>query len=121
LWINGHHSSNGINDAVPEQEARTLTRSLYLVRPKDLIVTVAMEPGYGGKPPKRTTRARFKLGSVEYRFAVTDPVISRELDFGDTPFPDAMLCVSLAAEAVGGNCYKLVATVITSERIGGTS
>jgi hypothetical protein len=121
LWINGYHSSNGINDGVPEQEARALPRSLYLVRPKGLIVTVAMEPGYGGKPPKRTTRARFKLRGVDYRFAVTDPVISRELDFGDTPFPDAVLCVSLPAEAVGGKCYKLVATVITPERIGGKS
>jgi hypothetical protein len=118
LWTNGYSSSNGINDKVPQQIALTLQSSLYLIRPDDLIVSVGMEPGFDGAPAKRKVRAQFKFGGIDYRFASTDPVVSRHLGDGDTRFPEALLCVSLAAEALSGYCYKLVAAVITPQRSG---
>jgi hypothetical protein len=118
LWTNGYASSNGINDKVPQSLAVTLESSLYLVRPEELVVSVGMEPGFDGAAPKRKVRARFKFGGIDYRFAATDPVVSRHLGDGDARFPDALICVSLAAEALSGYCYKLVAAIITPERSG---
>jgi hypothetical protein len=118
LWANGYSSSNGINDKVPQPIALTLQNSLYLVRPEGLVVSVGMEPGFDGAPPRRKVRAQFKFGGLDYRFASTDPVLSRHLGDGDTRFPEALLCVSLAAEALNGYCYKLVAAVITPQRSG---
>ncbi len=117
LWINDFSSSNGENDEVPEHLAKSLPRSLYLVRPKGLVVTAAMEPGFNGAPPKRRLRARFRLCGIDYRIAVTDPVMSNELPDGDTKFPDTLLCVSLG-EFLRGYAYKLAAAVITQQRAG---
>lgn len=121
LWINGRSSSNGTNDQVPEYSASTLPRSLYLIRPTNLVVSVAMEGGTFA-PAKRKVRASFRVAGHDYRFAVTDPVVAKEYlgrADGDTKVAEAIVCVSLAAEAVGGNCYKLIATIITPERAGG--
>jgi hypothetical protein len=119
LWLNGHQSHNGVNDQVPEVLAVAQTRSLYLVRPKDLVLTVRQEGGVV-RPAKLKVRARFTLNGLAYHLTVTDPVVESEIKekgVGETPVADALLCVSLG-EPCDGYAYKLVASVITPQRAG---
>jgi hypothetical protein len=112
LWANGHHSYNGINDRVPEGQVASLKGSLLLVRPQNLILSVAVE---GGQYRKRKVRAQFEYKGERYIVAVTDPVIERKLlskEDGNYKVEEALLCVSLG-EPYEGYCYKLVAAVIT--------
>ncbi len=118
LWRNDRSSSKGLNDGVAAPNTGKLKRSLYLVRPSALVLTKAEEAGYQGKPSRTRVRARFRLAGVEYRFAVTDPLVPDQLQDGDTKVTEALLCLSLPAGSVGGYCYKLVATVITPESAG---
>ena len=88
--------------------------SLYLVRPTELAIIVAVEGG-GMYPAKRRVRARFTLKGHRYCLSVTDPKIeSVALNGadGESPIPEALLCVSLG-EVWNGAAYKLVAAIIT--------
>lgn len=118
LWENGHSSSRGVNDRVPEDRAARLETSLYLVRPVALDVIVC--PEWEGK---RRVRAEFSLNAHRYRLKVTDPVaVSQFLSRSDGTYriQDAILCLSLG-EIFRGHAYKLVAAVITRSRLeGGT-
>ncbi|MDO9584859.1 MAG: HRDC domain-containing protein, partial [Syntrophales bacterium] len=41
LWMNGHHSANGLNDRIPEEMAhKDIDASLYLIRPDDFRLVV---------------------------------------------------------------------------------
>ncbi len=108
LWTNGCSSSHGENDRIPEREAAELSRSLYLIRPLDLVLVVALEG------ERRKLRARFKLGRYSYSIVVTDPRVERSYfsrEDGDYPLEEALLCVSLG-EPFHGYTYKLAAAVI---------
>lgn len=119
LWVNGFSSSNGENDRVPEAQAHLLRRSLYLVRPEQLVLHVATEGGDFG-PPRRRVRARFLLEGYTYRVVVTDPIVEseclREPD-GDYEVEGALACVSLS-EGFNQYAYKLVAALFTKDRVG---
>ena len=71
LWPNGFSSSRGTNDRVPEEQATALDRSLYLIGPLPIEITV--EPGWG----KRDVRGKFEVLDVPYRLKVTDPLVER--------------------------------------------
>ena len=58
LWLNGHHSSRGQNDQVPENEIGRFQSSLYLVRPDNLTLAVTTEANFRGGS-RRRVRAAF--------------------------------------------------------------
>lgn len=120
LWLNGYSSSYGHNDQVPEDSLSGLSRSLYLVRPDELTLVVALEGGDFG-PVRRRVRVRFDLSGQRYCVVVTDPWMERQClagNDGETEIDDALLCVSLG-ESFYGFAYKLAAAVITRQRAGG--
>jgi hypothetical protein len=117
LWLNGHSSYSGENDRVPEDRVDLFSRSLYLIRPEDLVLFVARE-SRDGSAPRRRVRARFKLNGCSYCMAVTDPVVEGAYlarDDDTYTLGEAFLCVSLS-QIFEGYAYKLVATVITQRR-----
>ena len=119
LWLNSYSSSNGQNDRIPENELSRITGSLYLIHPSNLRLRVASEGGDFG-PSRRRVRAIFELCAQQYCLIVTDPWTEKELlakADGETPLPNALLCVSLG-EIFHGYAYKLAAAVITSNRAG---
>lgn len=120
LWLNGQSSFNGLNDQVPESHAVGLQRSLYLIRPEALTLTVGPEGGAFG-PPRRRIRARFTVCGHSYCVVVTDPRVQRKLlaqSDGETVLEDALVCMSLG-EVLRGYAYKLAAAIITPRRAGG--
>lgn len=120
LWLNDQSSSNGTNDKVPESYAADLSRSLYLIRPEGLTLTVDTE-GLAFGAPRRCVRSQFKLCGHSYRIKVTDPRVHKSMTArsdGETVRVEALLCVSLG-RAFHGHAYKLAAAVITSRRSGG--
>jgi hypothetical protein len=111
LWINGHHSFNGYNDAIPLEVAETqLHSSLFLIRPSSLCIHVATEK-YG-----RKVRAAFSFRQQRYKLAVTDPLVEQHCLRGNDGIfrldnRERYFCVSLG-EPYKGFCYKLVAAII---------
>lgn len=119
LWHDGENSFHGRNDKVPEAVAKTLTGSLLLIAPDKLNLVVASESKYGGGE-ERKVRADFHLNGVRYNFVVTDPWIEAKYLAGKDgvyPIKDSRLCISLA-EVINGIATKLVAAVITPDRVG---
>jgi hypothetical protein len=95
-----------------------LTGSLLLIKPSGLDLAVGPESQYGGGS-RRRVRAKFQFNGVAYNFVVTDPWVETKYFSGqDDTFRinKSRLCVSLA-EVVNGNATKLVAAVITPERV----
>ncbi|MGM0681260.1 MAG: dual OB domain-containing protein [Thermodesulfobacteriota bacterium] len=121
LWQNGYSTYYGTNDRVPQRGLTNLRRSLYLVQPRDLVITVVTEGEEFGNP-RRRVRAQFTLDGSTYSLFVTDPVIERQywgpVD-GRYQIDQAVLCVSLGGLHDDGYAYKLVAAVITPDRAGG--
>jgi hypothetical protein len=111
LWVNGHRSFNGYNDAVPLEIAENqLNSSLFLIRPSFLRIHVVTEK-FG-----RKVRAEFSFRQQRYKLAVTDPLVEQHyLSGNDGIFrldnQERYLCVSLG-EPVKDICYKLVAAII---------
>ncbi|MDP2267689.1 MAG: helix-turn-helix domain-containing protein, partial [Deltaproteobacteria bacterium] len=112
LWINGYHSTNGLNDRIPEAIAgKAIDSSLYLIKPVNLVIIVSDD-----LDGRKKVRARFEFKGVSYLLAVTDPAIEKEYlyrDIGEYPFTakDLYLTISLG-EPFNDYCYKLVAGVI---------
>jgi hypothetical protein len=118
LWHDGESSYHGRNDKVPAGIAKTLKGSLFLVTPEKVNLIVASESKFGGGEERRV-RGDFHLNGVHYNFVVTDPVILTKYLAGKDGIyqvNNALLCVSLA-EVINGNAIKLVAAVITPDRV----
>jgi hypothetical protein len=121
LWANGsgwdYSSYNGRHDRVPVGQARELRRSLWLVRPENLVLSIGLE---GAATQKRQVRADFQLCGEDYRLMVTDPVIlsamARRKDGSLKSTNDALLTISLGEE-YNGYAYKLVAGVLWRGRL----
>jgi len=112
LWDNRSSTYNGLHDRVDEASANQLRSSLRLIAVKDLSVSVGVEGAAFGNA-KRKVRGHFSLGGLEYRLAVTDPVVERELfarDDGIFTVGSAILCISLG-EPWDGYAYKLIAAI----------
>ena len=119
LWVNEDSSYHGVNDKVSEASAAELGGSLYLIEPEDLKLMVGMESVYQA-PDIRRVRAVFTYNDISYNFVVTEePVEQAYFKKGDGMYKitgDVRLCVSLA-EVLRGSATKLVAAVITPDRI----
>jgi hypothetical protein len=103
---------------VSEAIAATLAGSLLLIAPTRLDLVVGMETVYRA-PDIRRVRADFQFNGTHYNFVVTDPVIEAAYfakSNGTYRINGAKLCVSLA-EVLNGSATKLVAAVITPDRV----
>jgi hypothetical protein len=109
LWLNGWHSSHGMNDRIPQKIAeQQIKSSLLLVRPDSFRIHVEQER------KGKKARARFKYKGVEYGLVITDPIedlYKKKSTGGYKISGKVVLCVSLG-EPFEGWCYKLVAGVI---------
>jgi len=113
LWINGHSTSNGLNDFVPIDEADRIGGSLKLIFVDGLRLYV-YRPGLAFGDLKRRVQAVFSFGEVGYHLWVTDPLIETKYlaqADGMHTLGSSYLTVSLG-EPLEGRCYKLVAAVI---------
>ncbi|MBR0869648.1 hypothetical protein JQ633_04705 [Bradyrhizobium tropiciagri] len=118
LWSDGDHSYHGLNDKVDEAIAKGLKGSLLLIEPSKLELVVASESKFGGGSVRRV-RAKFTFNGTNYNFVVTDPWIETKYlaePDGAYAVDGSRLCVSLA-EILNGSATKLVAAVITSDRL----
>jgi len=116
LWVNCGSTNGGRNDRVPAEIAERQPRSLVLVQPEHLKVTIGVE-GADTENPRRRVRGHFSLAGHDYGLSITDPVIEAELK----PQPDGssfelhkpILCISLSEKFPAQNaCYKLIAGVM---------
>jgi len=115
LWQTGFHSTNGVNDRVPEETLREANdSSLYLIQPDDFTLVVSDD-----LDGRKKVRARFTYRDTLYLLSVTDPGVERTYlmkEQGEYPLitKNLYLTVSLG-EPFNGYCYKLAAAVITIE------
>jgi len=117
LWLNGAHTTSGLNDCIPEDGENTLTNSLTLIEPEFFMVHVGIEHP-GSQWAKQGVRGNFSYRGVEYNLRITDPTVEylfRSKGDGDYRLNDVYLCVSLTEPFDDNRCHKLVAAVF-SER-----
>ncbi|MER5262846.1 hypothetical protein ABTZ99_12330 [Actinosynnema sp. NPDC002837] len=113
LWINGHHTSAGVNDRVPVEQEDAVVDSLKLIRVESATIEVraAFWQAVDQEP---SVRARFRHAGSEYALKVTDPVYEerfRSAGIGTYRLGECFLTVSLG-EAFNGYLYKLVAGIV---------
>jgi len=117
LWLNSSSTRSGQNDRVAASAAHCLSTSLYLLHLASLTLRV-FAPAEDLGRLKRKVQGEFIHRGTEYRFWVTDPVIEgvylAKAD-GDYNVGECCITVSLG-EPHKGDCYKLVAAIITPSR-----
>jgi hypothetical protein len=122
LWENGDSTYHGSNDRMTQEVAAPFRNSLWLIKPKDVIIQV-FAPGAAFGNPKRRVRAGFRYYGIYYDFMVTD--LRAEQTFLAKPNGvhqvgnDLHFCVSLTEAHTDGYCYKLIATVFSKQPPGG--
>ena len=117
LWANDDSSRNGVNDVVSEQHALVLQRSLILVQPEELILTISIENKGGFGEMRRRIRGELSLANCRYVLSVTDSRIEHEFSTcgprEERLYRKPILCVSLSEILASQRaCYKLIAGVI---------
>ena len=108
LWINGHQTRNGHNDAIPEADARRLNSSLRLFKVDGLVVRVLWDWN------RRRVQGRFRYCDSNYSLWITDPGYEQEYlakPDGSYNIGESFLTVSLS-EPFNASCYKLIAAII---------
>lgn len=113
LWLDGHHTYNGLNDKVPIALADSVTASLRLLRAHRLRVDV-ITPGEAFGNNKRRVQGRFQHAGRDYALWITDPGFERAYlarSNGTYGIGDCYLTISLG-EPYQDACYKLIAAVI---------
>lgn len=111
LWSNGWHVQN---DRLPEMEAARFDYSLCLIRVMKLRLSF-----FNNIRGQVKARATFMHRGEVYSLSVTDPDIDamgQKHAHQNLLIEDALVCVSLAP-AFHGYCYKLVAAVLTRDRV----
>jgi hypothetical protein len=114
LWTNGHQSWGYLNNRVPEIAANAQDRSLWLIQPTDLTISVAPKGGMFDDANHRIVTGNFVYGDIEYTMQITDPLVENRMRAGPDrteALPDGLISVSLAG-AYKGYAYKLIAAVI---------
>jgi len=124
LWQNGFSAYHNKNNRVPQEMLNHQGGSLRLIELKKIVLHVEPKaPKFGNS--KLVVRASFDYGGNRYKLDVTDPVF--ESDFvamgqGDYLLETVVACISLGELHVDPNgnifSYKLVASIIDSERAG---
>jgi hypothetical protein len=118
LWSTGDSTYHGQNDKVSEALAAGFGHSLMLIEPATLTLIVGPASQYGGGS-RRRVRAAFTFDKTYYNVVVTDPSIEAKYFAGSDghfKIEGSRLCISLS-EIFNGFAFKLVATVITPDRV----
>lgn len=116
LWANGHSTSHGHWDCIPEGPGSCDGASLFLIPLSDPHFVV--QPEYRGK---LKCRVGFRYRDSQYSLTVTDPACEAKLlprGPGRYRFHtggDLYACISLGAPFQGRH-YKLAACILSSEK-----
>lgn len=119
LWLNRSETRSGHNDRVSLEDSKNMKFSLLFLALDDVNVSV-FAPGADYGNSKRRVQAQFKYNKVLYWLRVTDPVIEQRYlakQDGEYFIGKAYATISLAEPHDDGFCYKLVAALITPDRI----
>ena len=113
LWVDGFSTRNGLNDRVPNREARTLASSLRFIRVDELAIYV-FAPGADYGKRKRRVQGKFRHASNPYELWVTDPLVEKSyLRKGDGKYELGACYMTISlGEPYGGARYKLIAAII---------
>jgi hypothetical protein len=119
LWINGQSTKFGLNDVISEADAASLTNSLLLIQPEELVITITIEGEKNGEP-RRRIRGEFTLDGCWYIFSVTDCAMEQALAKREPGYEKRLqrplLCVSVSEVLESTHaCYKLIAGVVPTE------
>ena len=117
LWENGHSSYNSINNRVPEEIARSVGTSLYLIRVPKLELYTVLD--YNKNP---RLQARFSYRCIDYSLRVTDPAYEEKYSnrlSGLYTIGQSYLTISLSGlfqsrPDLPKYAYKLIAAIIES-------
>ena len=113
LWTVGQSTKFGVNDMVDVATANKLAHSLRLVKLERVAILV-YTPWKAIGVSKRRVQAQFSFNQQEYKLWVTDPDYERKffkLDDGEYAVDECYVVISIG-EHFGGNCYKLVTTIM---------
>jgi hypothetical protein len=114
LWLNEDASWGHGNNRVSEPTVAHVDRSLLLIRPEGLLVSIGRKGGSFENADRRLVKAHFRHAGSHYTLQVTDPVIEQVMREGAdriVGMGGSVLCLSLG-EAFHGHFYKLVAAVL---------
>ena len=117
LWSNGDSTYLGLNDRVRWSSLQN--EQLAVSHRAGETQCICSVRGCSVRQPEAgRVRANFAHQGLKYILIVTDPVAERAFfakPDGRYPLTTTYLCVSLGEAHTDGNCYKLVAAVITKQ------
>lgn len=115
LWIDGHSTSNGLNDKIPLKLTKSISGSLRLIHVERLMLSI-FAPGEAFGNPKRRVQGRFQHANTEYALWITDPKYERKyLAKQDGNYELAHCYLTISLGEPWGDVYKLIAAVIEAE------